>query len=71
MEAGKRAVVNRIPGTDDALVSYLAERGLVPGATVTIVEVAPFDGPVMLTVGATPIALNRDMSEAILVDPLT
>jgi DtxR family transcriptional regulator, Mn-dependent transcriptional regulator len=66
--AGQEAVVHRIPGTDDALVSYLAERGLVPGATVAVVEVSPFDGPMVLRIDANTVAVNRSLAETIAVD---
>jgi DtxR family transcriptional regulator, Mn-dependent transcriptional regulator len=46
LPVGIRAIVSRIP--DDAnseLLRYLAELGLVPGATVEVTAVAPLDGP--------------------------
>jgi DtxR family transcriptional regulator, Mn-dependent transcriptional regulator len=46
LPVGKPAIVSRIP--DDAnseLLRYLAELGLVPGATVEVTAVAPLDGP--------------------------
>jgi DtxR family Mn-dependent transcriptional regulator len=66
--AGDHAVVRRIPGVDAALVAYLAERGLVPGATVEIMEIAPFDGPIALRIGKATVAINRSLAEIIAVD---
>lgn len=65
---GAGAVVNRIPGADAALVKYLTDRGLVPGATVTVTDVAPFDGPITLQIGAATLALNRDLAASIRVE---
>lgn len=45
---GQRARVERVSDDDDALLRYLAELGLLPGAVVTLVERAPFDGPLTL-----------------------
>jgi DtxR family transcriptional regulator, Mn-dependent transcriptional regulator len=44
------ARVNRITDQDPEVLAYLADQGLVPGATVWVVERAPFDGPVTVVV---------------------
>lgn len=49
--AGTRVRVSRIPDDSNSdLLRYLADLGLVPGATMRVVEVAPFDGPLTLIV---------------------
>jgi DtxR family transcriptional regulator, Mn-dependent transcriptional regulator len=48
------ARIARVSDEDPARLRYLAELGLMPGATVTVVNRAPFDGPIQLRVGDTP-----------------
>ena len=45
------AVVGRVDDQDDALLRFLAERGLVPDATLEVLEHAPFGGPISVRVG--------------------
>lgn len=66
---GERATVARIPDGDEAVLGYLADLGLVPGATVEVVVQAPFDGPVTLRVGAAEHALGRELARTIAVTP--
>lgn len=48
LQPGQSAVITRIhPETDD-LLRYLSELELVPGISVTLREVAPFHGPLVL-----------------------
>ncbi|MFN0179211.1 MAG: metal-dependent transcriptional regulator [Gemmatimonadales bacterium] len=48
---GETVVVRRVDSTDPARLRYIAGTGLVPGATVTVVDRQPFDGPIALRVG--------------------
>jgi DtxR family transcriptional regulator, Mn-dependent transcriptional regulator len=66
---GDRATISRIP--DDAnsdMLRYLAELGLVPGAEVAIVEVAPFDGPITLEINGQQRIIGRLVADSILVE---
>ena len=45
-EAGKRVVVSRVENRDPAVLTYLWERGLVPGRPLRVVEVRALDGVV-------------------------
>lgn len=51
LEAGATAVVGRVDDRDDALLRFLAERGLVPDAEVEVLAHAPFGGPISIRVG--------------------
>lgn len=52
-EAGARVRIARITNQESAVLAYLAEHGLVPGAVVRVVQRAPFDGPVtVVRIGA-------------------
>jgi DtxR family Mn-dependent transcriptional regulator len=49
---------------------YLADLGLVPGANVTVVASAPFDGPVTVQVGDAVHPLDRRLAREIyILDP--
>lgn len=50
VDAGDRIEVRRIEDGDPEVLRYLAERGIEPGATLEVTDVAPFD---MVTVDAT------------------
>jgi DtxR family Mn-dependent transcriptional regulator len=65
---GESATVSLVPDRDPALLQYLAGLGIVPEATVTVLEVAPFDGPVTLRVGGRELSLGREVARAIRVE---
>jgi len=52
LEPGVRARVVRVHDDEPARLRYLAELGLIPGARVTVVARAPFDGPITVRVGS-------------------
>lgn len=54
LASGKRARITRITDQNPEVLAYLAEHGLVPGATVAVIERAPFDGPVTVAVETVP-----------------
>jgi Fe2+ transport system protein FeoA len=49
---GQSGEIAFVPDEDPALLRYLAEVGLVPGAVVTVLDREPFDGPLYLKVGS-------------------
>ena len=49
---GTTAVVGRVDDRDDALLRFLAERGLVPDVHVEVLSHSPFGGPISVRVGA-------------------
>lgn len=45
------AVVSRVPDSADGdFLRYIAQLGLVPGSKLTVVETAPFDGPLTIEI---------------------
>jgi len=46
-------------------LQYLATLGLVPGASVSIEEKAPFNGPIMVKVMGASYALGRNVASVI------
>jgi DtxR family transcriptional regulator, Mn-dependent transcriptional regulator len=61
----ERGRIGRIPGDDPALVRYLDQLGILPGAVVTVVSVAPFDGPLTLEVAGASLAISSELARSI------
>ena len=69
MAAGESARVARIPDDSNSeLLRYLAGLGLVPGAMVRVVEVAPFLGPLTIEMGDGNKVIGRNLADLILVE---
>jgi DtxR family Mn-dependent transcriptional regulator len=58
LRPGEEGTVSVVPDANDDLLRYLASLDLVPGRTVAVLSVAPFDGPLILRTdtGEHPIA---------------
>ncbi|MCA1575057.1 MAG: metal-dependent transcriptional regulator [Acidobacteria bacterium] len=67
---GKEARVVRVSDQQSERLRYVAELGLVPGATVKVTESAPFEGPVTIRIGKKTHALDRKLTRTILVELL-
>lgn len=71
LAAGEAARVARVPDDSNSeLLRYLAGLGLVPGAAVRVVVVAPFLGPLTLEVGGAQQIIGRNLADLILVERL-
>jgi DtxR family Mn-dependent transcriptional regulator len=53
---------------DDEMLGYLGELGLRPGASVTVIDSAPFDGPLTVDVAHTRTAISRDVARLVTVE---
>lgn len=60
----------RIDQPELILCEYLEERGLLPGTILKIVDEAPFNGPFTVEIDGEEIALGREISSRIMVDPV-
>jgi DtxR family Mn-dependent transcriptional regulator len=60
LEPGRCAVVAEVSDHDPELLRYLGGLGLYPRAEVSVVAVAPFNGPVTVRVGGGEHALGRE-----------
>ena len=58
-------MVGRVDDQDDALLRFLAERGLVPDATLEVLEHAPFGGPISVRVGGRMVEVPPAAAEAV------
>jgi DtxR family Mn-dependent transcriptional regulator len=54
LEPGTSGVFVRVSDSDPAMLRYLADRGIRPGASFTVVDKQPFDGPVFARFGDDP-----------------
>ncbi len=65
--AGQTAIVARIADESTPLLTYLGELGVYPGVAVTVTAIAPFEGPLMITIAQAQHAVSREVAEHILV----
>ncbi len=68
MEPGATGVIRRVSDRDAEMLRYLGIRGLVPDATVEVMEKAPFNGPITVKAGETAHVLGRDLASHIHVE---
>jgi len=69
LPAGKSAVVTRVSDGDPALLQYLQSLGLVPGAPVAVMAVAPFGNVRTLRIGERIEAVGGTVAARVLVSP--
>ncbi|MDH4139294.1 MAG: metal-dependent transcriptional regulator [Coriobacteriia bacterium] len=63
---GSRAQILQVSEDDEAMLAYLGSMGMFPGTVVSVTEVAPFRGPLLIEVDDSTYALGRDIAEKIL-----
>jgi DtxR family Mn-dependent transcriptional regulator len=68
LEPGQAGVVRQVPDGDPSLLQYLAGLGLVPDTRFTMIDKAPFGGPLTLDVGGTQQAVGIELAERIGVE---
>jgi DtxR family Mn-dependent transcriptional regulator len=68
MEPGATGVIRRVSDRSAEMLRYLGTRGLVPDATVEVVEKAPFNGPITVKTGEVSHVLGRDLASHIHVE---
>jgi DtxR family Mn-dependent transcriptional regulator len=68
LSAGASGTVVRVSEEDDQVLAYLGSLHLVPGSPVRVKEVAPFDGPLLVTVSGAEHALSREVAALVFVE---
>lgn len=63
-----QARVVRVCEQDSERLRYLADIGLIPGAIITVMDVAPFEGPIAVEIEQQVHSLDHRMARTILVD---
>ena len=66
---GQELVVERIPENDPRLVEYLAENGLLPGAALTVKDVATYRGTVTMNIEGNEVVVGLLVAPRIIVRP--
>ncbi len=67
--AGKNAEIRRVDTSDAERLRYFAGVGLVLGARVRVVELAPFSGPITLEVSGRSQVLAHDLARLVYCSP--
>lgn len=67
LEAGQRGTVAEVSDHDAELLRYVGSLGLYPQTPVHVVAVAPFDGPLTLSVGGTEQTVGRTAAQFIFI----
>jgi DtxR family Mn-dependent transcriptional regulator len=65
LEPGARGSIARVPDGDSELLRYLGELGLIPDASVEMVALAPFGGPVTVRTSSGDHAISRELADRI------
>jgi Fe2+ transport system protein FeoA len=65
---GIEGIVVRISEEDSQILGYLGSVHLVPGSTVCVKEVAPFDGPLLVSVAGSEHAISRQVAALVFVE---
>jgi DtxR family Mn-dependent transcriptional regulator len=65
LDPGRSARVAAVPEEDSAMVAYLSELGLIPAASVTVADVAPFNGPVTVMLNGSRQPISREVAARI------
>ena len=67
LEPGEQGRFVRVSDADPAMLRFLAERGIAPGAGVEVIERQPFDGPLYVRVGDEVHVLGAVLARAMRV----
>jgi DtxR family transcriptional regulator, Mn-dependent transcriptional regulator len=68
LEPGDHGVFVRVSDSDSAMLRYLGDRGVTPGAELEVVERQPFGGPLFVRVGPAVHPLGGDLAQAMRVE---
>ena len=67
LKVGQRAVIGGVDTQDVEVLRYLGELGLYPETVVEVLKIAPFDGPVTVSVNDDQHVLGHAIADKILV----
>jgi DtxR family Mn-dependent transcriptional regulator len=68
LEPGAQGTFVRISDADPAMLRYLAERGIAPGACFEVVDKQPFGGPLFATFGTDVHVIGGQLADAMRVE---
>ncbi len=67
LKPGQSGTIMRIEREEREFLNYLAALGMLPGTRVTVEEVAPFGGPILVSLGDSRYALGRKVAARMFV----
>jgi DtxR family Mn-dependent transcriptional regulator len=67
LNAGQSAVVSEVIDRDPKMLRYLAELGIFPKASVRILDIAPFEGPITILIGEEEKSIGFELARSIFV----
>ena len=65
---GTRGTVVRVSEEDDKVLAYFGSLHLMPGSTICVKEVAPFGGPLLVTVSGVEHAVSREVAALVFIE---
>jgi DtxR family Mn-dependent transcriptional regulator len=68
LEAGTRGTFVRVSDSDPAMLRYLGQRGVTPGARFEVVDRQPFGGPLFVRFGEDVHPLGGELAQAMRVE---
>jgi DtxR family transcriptional regulator, Mn-dependent transcriptional regulator len=68
LKPGAEGVFVRVSDSDPAMLRYLGERGVTPGARFAVVDRQPFGGPLFVRFGADVHPLGGELAQAMRVE---
>jgi DtxR family transcriptional regulator, Mn-dependent transcriptional regulator len=68
LSTGRRAKVVRVGDENDELLRYLGSLGIRPGVAVTLLDRAPFEGPLTVRVGQAQHQIGHALAAKILIE---
>jgi DtxR family transcriptional regulator, Mn-dependent transcriptional regulator len=70
LSPGNSALVLSVSEDDERVLGYLGDLGLRPGARATVVESAPFQGPLTIEIEGIRTAIAREIARLVTVQPV-
>ncbi|GCE21922.1 metal-dependent transcriptional regulator [Dictyobacter kobayashii] len=70
-QVGQQVIVQRVSDENPDLLRYLSSLGLIPGAKLDILAVAPYGGVYTVRIGSQTHAIGEAVTESVLVRPVT
>lgn len=67
VEAGQTVVIREVSDEDAAKLRYLGKLGLFPNTAIEIIDVAPFEGPLIVRVGDEEYVVGRELARDVYV----
>ncbi len=68
LEPGARGTFARVSDSDPEMLRYLSERGILPGATLEVLERQPFGGPLTVGIAGVEHAIGGELAQRMLVE---